>query len=339
MSQTYSSYHSNLKLCFSLGIERQILPNYFLKSIPTSTSHSWKTKNITEYYGSEYDDILSVHIEDLKIISDQRVAQSRKLFISFCRFYLTLMHLIGKQNFNNILRKNRQKVVPMVEYLISSVGISHKTLVLKLLNISPKQLSRWKTMEHYSCSKSLIVLCYKRIPRQISSFEIGIMKNLMSDKTMAYWSSASVWGFAVKHKMTSMSRSTWYLYCKLLQLNRTRKRYKKVNKRISIRASFPNQIWHMDVSVYKTLDGVKYYIYSVIDNFSRKILAFDFSTELSGKIRIKSLKTAVDSLDKKLDIELIVDGGSENNNGTVSDFIKTCLINLDKKIALIGKID
>lgn len=338
MNRTYSSYHTYLKLCFALGIEMQILPDDFLKSIPTSTSHSWKTKNITKYYGSEYDDILSLHIEDLKRISDQRVAQSRKLFVSFCRFYLTLIHLIGKQNFNKILRENRQKVVPMIDHLISSVGISHKTLVLKFLNISSKQFSRWKTLEQYSCRKSLIWLCYKRIPRQISSFEIGVMKNLMSDKTMAYWSSASVWGFAVKHKMTSMSRPTWYLYCKLLQLNRTRKRYKKVRKRISVRANFPNQIWHMDVSIYKILDGVKYYIYSIVDNFSRKILAFDYSTELSAKTRIKSLKSAITSL--KLQgktistIDLIVDGGSENNNKTVADFIKTCQVNLDKRIPL-----
>ena len=90
----------------------------------------------------------------------------------------------------------------------------------------------------------------------------------------------------------------------------------------------------MDVSIYKTLDDVKYYIYSIVDNFSRKILAFDYSTELSAKTRIKSLKSAISSLDLKQDIALIVDGGSENNNKTIADFIKDCQVNLDKKIAL-----
>ena len=172
------------------------------------------------------------------------------------------------------------------------------------------------------------------MPKQISAFEIRVMKNLMSDKTLAHWSSASVWGYAIKHKMTCMSRPTWYLYCKLLLLNRTRKRFKKVRKKNSVRADFPNQIWHMDVSIYKTLDGMKYYIYSIIDNFSRKILAFDYSTELSAKTRLKSLKTAIGSLDQKQNIELIVDGGSDNNNKTVSGFIKNCHVNLVKKVAL-----
>lgn len=159
MSRTYSSYHTNLKLCFALGIEKLILPDDFLKSIPTSTSHSWKTKNITEYYGSKYNDILSVHIEELKVLSDQKLEKSRRLFVSFCRFYLTLMQLIGKQNLSNILKDNRKKIVPIIEHLISSIGIHHKTLVLKLLNISSKQFSRWKTLEQYNCRNSLIWLC------------------------------------------------------------------------------------------------------------------------------------------------------------------------------------
>ena len=126
MGRTYSNYHTNLKLCSAIGIEKQILPDVFLKSIPTPTSHSWKTKNITKYYDAEYDDVLSVHLEDLKIISDQKLKQSRKLFLSFCRFYLGLIHLIGKQNFKNVLKDNKNKVIPMIDHLFLSVGINHK---------------------------------------------------------------------------------------------------------------------------------------------------------------------------------------------------------------------
>lgn len=39
-------------------------------------------------------------------------------------------------------------------------------------------------------------------------------------------------------------------------------------------------------------------------------------------------------MDQQQDIELILDGGSENNNKTVADFIKNCHVSLDKKIAL-----
>lgn len=42
----------------------------------------------------------------------------------------------------------------------------------------------------------------------------------------------------------------------------------------------------------------------------------------------KDLKTDTQNLD------LIVDGGSENNNITIHDFIKNCKVGIDKKIAL-----
>ena len=108
----------------------------------------------------------------------------------------------------------------------------------------------------------------------------------------------------------------------------------------------------MDVSQYITADNVKFYIYTVVDNFSRKILAYDYSKKLSAAIRVKSLRRAVEEQfgvslnedkkdtkinetnEKKPSLNLIVDGGSENNNKTVHNFIKDCHINIDKKIAL-----
>ena len=144
-----------------------------------------------------------------------------------------------------------------------------------------------------------------------------------------------------------MSRTTWYHYARMLKLNVTRKVYKAKRKEVSVRATQPNEIWHMDVSQYVTADNVKFYIYTVVDNFSRKILAYDYSKKLSAAIRVQSLRRATEeqfevNLNKGNDhinetipsLNLIVDGGSENNNKTVHDFIKDCQVNIDKKIAL-----
>ena len=94
----------------------------------------------------------------------------------------------------------------------------------------------------------------------------------------------------------------------------------------------------MDVSHYKTIDNVKFYIYTVIDNFSKKIIAYDLSEELSAKTRLKSLKQAIENTFGvtigNQNLDLIVDGGSENNNATIHEFIKNCQVNIDKKIAL-----
>ena len=52
---------------------------------------------------------------------------------------------------------------------------------------------------------------------------------------------------------------------------KTKKKFKKKRK-IGVRASKPNQIWHADITIVKTLDGIKQYVHLVIDNFLRKKL-------------------------------------------------------------------
>ena len=141
-----------------------------------------------------------------------------------------------------------------------------------------------------------------------------------------------------------MARTTWYYYCKLLQLNEARKKYRPVRKRVSVRAGAPNQIWHMDVSVYKTADNVKYYIYSVVDNFSRKILAYDYSEEINSAMRLLSLRRAVEqefgvniqskNTEQIPKLDLVVDVGTENNNKTIEDFIRESQVDITKLVAL-----
>lgn len=49
----------------------------------------------------------------------------------------------------------------------------------------------------------------------------------------------------------------------------------------------------MDISQYKTLDNVVYYLYTVVDNFSSKIISWDISTKKCSKIRMESVKKAM----------------------------------------------
>lgn len=121
-----------------------------------------------------------------------------------------------------------------------------------------------------------------------------------------------------------------------------RKKFYQKRKRISVRAEKPNEIWHMDVTRYKTTDNKMMFIYTLMDNFSRKVLPWDVREKLSGSIRLESLKRAIDEQflqkkDSKIDsqkLDLIVDGGTENNNITIQEFIQNCQVDVHKKIAL-----
>ena len=41
-----------------------------------------------------------------------------------------------------------------------------------------------------------------------------------------------------------------------------------------MRAKKPDELWHVDTTVIRLLDGTKVYLHAVIDNFSRRILAW-----------------------------------------------------------------
>jgi hypothetical protein len=44
--------------------------------------------------------------------------------------------------------------------------------------------------------------------------------------------------------------------------------------KVGLRTTRPDAAWHVDTTAIRLLDGAKAYVFAVIDNFSRRILAF-----------------------------------------------------------------
>lgn len=80
----------------------------------------------------------------------------------------------------------------------------------------------------------------------------------MTNQKYLHWPISSIWGQAFKESKISMAISTWYRYARILGYSNARIKPKKPRKRGSIKAEKVNQIWHMDVSHYKTIDNVKF---------------------------------------------------------------------------------
>lgn len=246
--------------------------------------------------------------------------------------YLTILQFIGEKNFEKIILHHRESVIDLLNNL--PVGFN-RDMVCRFLGISPHQFKVWNQNRLYRCLSSPIGYCTKRFPNQISQKEIHMLKSLMSRKRFASWSIASIWGYALKKGFTSMGRSSWYRYCLRFGISEKRKPEKKERKRKSIVASHPNQVLHMDVTQFVTSDNMKFYVYTVLDNFSRKVLAWNVSRELSAKTRLVSLKKVLQDILKLevTDLDLIADGGSENNNFRIRNFIRHAGVKIHLKIA------
>lgn len=91
-----------------------------------------------------------------------------------------------------------------------------------------------------------------------------------------------------------------------------------------MRAIRPNEYWHADITYYRTLDQQRYYVYLVMDNFSRYILDYYVADRIDASLRMESLRRAYAyalTVTPDPDVNLIVDGGSENVNRIVDRFL------------------
>lgn len=112
------------------------------------------------------------------------------------------------------------------------------------------------------------------------------------------------------------SASTWYRLVREHRWRRPRQRVHPAAPKVGIRAARPNEIWHIDTSVLRLRDGSRAYLQAVIDNFSRRVLAWKFSGTFDPNATVEILLTAAQGIggDKPL---LLADGGVENFNGAV----------------------
>ena len=336
---TYNKYNTAIKTSVALNIHNQILPASFIDSLPPSTISGWRNLNPEQFVGYQFANQIESNLDDVHVMFDERLKLFKNSFFAFARLYLTILDSIGKNDFQKMIRKNKYVFVDLIDNL--SKAFDNKQIeksICKFLRITPKMFKSWKSYRKYQCSESLSNICFKRLPQQISKLEIKKLKEYLANGKYPFWSVGTIWAQAIRDKASSMSSSTWYRYAKKLGLMEVRKLAKKCRKQGSVKAKKVNEIWHMDVSYFITSNNVKLYVYSVLDNLSRKLVDLSYSSVLSAELRTASLRRAIynefDVNIKDQEIDLIVDGGSENNNSTVHEFIRKCKVNINKKIAL-----
>ena len=73
------------------------------------------------------------------------------------------------------------------------------------------------------------------------------------------------------------------------------------------------KVLHQDITIFKTINGVKHYVYVIRDNFSRAILACKATTEYSASFAKQTLESVLQEFDlTDKTRSLITDNGVEN---------------------------
>ncbi|WP_165930314.1 DDE-type integrase/transposase/recombinase [Flavobacterium sp. GT3P67] len=85
----------------------------------------------------------------------------------------------------------------------------------------------------------------------------------------------------------------------------------------------PNEIWCADVTILKTADDKKHYIHFLMDHYSIMILGYRVENSSKPKAIRDLLEQAYLKHKNKEPIAFVTDGGVENVNTTVRDFLDT----------------
>ena len=121
------------------------------------------------------------------------------------------------------------------------------------------------------------------------------------------------------------SASTWYRLVRDQKWRRPRQRIHPAKPKIGIRASCPNEIWHIDTTLIRLLDGSRAYLHAVLDNFSRRVLAWKVTGTFDPAATAEILLAASKGVDHGLPT-VLTDGGVENFNGAVDELIHSGLL-------------
>jgi transposase InsO family protein len=121
------------------------------------------------------------------------------------------------------------------------------------------------------------------------------------------------------------SVSTWSKLARERGWRRPRTRVYPAQPKIGVRATRPNEYWHIDVTVIRLITGVKVYLHAVIDNFSRRILAWRLAERLNPTTTCEVVVEAGKAIGCVPTV--VADSGVENVSEQVDELVNAGVLN------------
>jgi len=243
-------------------------PNLFpLLNIHRSTALSWIRKGVSEVvtipqFDSTTDELIKRN-QSLSLELEQVKARERLSFTTFRIFGLQIQYrrLPYEENKKSLLEaiKTAQKVMPL-------------KLCLEAIGLTSARYFHWLKRQT-ACRLADLSSCPKISPTKLSYPEITKIKELVVSSKYAHF---SIYGLATHMKRTRQllaSPSSWSRIIRDFDLKRSRNKIYPSQRKFGIRATAVNELWHIDLSIIKLVDGTRCYIQAIMDNYSRFILS------------------------------------------------------------------
>ena len=195
-------------------------------------------------------------------------------------------------------------------------------VALRVLGLSPSRFHSWKRPDRL-CRLADLSSCPRTNPTQLTPDEIRAMHDLTTSPDHRHLSIRGLALHAQRVAKVFAAPATWGRLIRERGWLRPRLRVHPATPKDGLRATRPNEFWHIDVTVIRLLDETRVYLHAVIDNYSRRILAWTVATRLEPETTCAVLVKAGEGLDlASTPATVVADSGVENVNGAVDALLR-----------------
>ena len=195
--------------------------------------------------------------------------------------------------------------------------------LLRVIGLSRSRFHAWNESE--ACELADKSSCPKSYPAQMTCSEVDTIRAMVTSSDYRHLSTGAIARVARKVGKVFAAPATWYRLVNRHHWRRPRVRVHPAKPKVGIRASKPNEIWHIDTSLLRLLDGSRVYMHAVIDNYSRRILAWTvgdtFDTGVTALLLGEAAKGLVGTKPNA-----VMDSGVENINASVNELVESGVI-------------
>jgi transposase InsO family protein len=278
-------------------------------SIPASTRRTWARGEVRPVVAAA-----DVELEVYELLEqvDQLRQRARVQAATIGLLVRLLSQRGGKLDGARLAEGHRKSAV--VRAIASATGPLSLGTALQIVGISPARYHAWQRKEE-GCGLDDQSSCPKSFPSQLTRDEVATMREFVESDAYRHIAVQNLALYAQRLGTLFAAASTWYKMLRERGWRRPRRRVHPAKPKEGLRAGRPNEYWQIDTTVIRLTTGIRIYLQAVIDNFSRRILAWRLSDTLSSATTRELLIEASVGLDDaapNTSVLVVTDGGSEN---------------------------
>ena len=194
--------------------------------------------------------------------------------------------------------------------------------LLRLLRLSPSRFHARRRQD--ACALDDQSSCPRTSPHRLTPAEVRVIEDMVTAPEYRHVPTGTLAVLAQRLGTVWASPSTWYRLVRTFGWRRPRLRVHPAKPTIGLRTARADEMWHIDTTVIRLLDGTRTYLHAVIDNFFRRILAWrvtdTFAPGNSVAVLLEATRRATSADTTPV---VLADSGVENVNAQVDELIAT----------------